>query len=498
MTLLRPTRRSFLRSALAAPAIIGVRKVLAASSSPVTSSVSIGTATISQPLTYAQLTAPGSGWPQATFPDPFTMINGYRITKKNDWYNARVPEIKTQYQYYLYGTMPASSPVTLVSDSVSTITSNGIDPPTNVTGSATLHALKLTTGPSNAITFYINVYLPSSGIGAPSSSGYPIFIGSDQSWCPLQNPFQAPSGTVACDAALGPDGIIAFTNQGFIMSEFGRDPFMQDATDYSPQSNYESYPAYSLYSGYTWGSIGGWAWGWGRALDYIIGTGSGSPLAAHLGVMIDTAKVMGAGHSRGGQASSYAGMLDSRMTCVVSNQCGDGGNSAWRCYACGGSGPGYCSGVPLYTQSLCGEISYGGAPGWMCPNAANFNNSTGYEYLPFDGHCQLGACAPRLYCALVPSGFWDPEGNNMIVRAARQIYTALGLSPNLIMQAQAPGQHQFGYGNVKQAIDFAAYQWYGVALPANDYFGNPYASAIFNDYYPNYSNNWTWTTPTLT
>jgi hypothetical protein len=467
---------------------------------------------ISTPPTFAQLQTTGQtagGVLSSNYPNPYLMINNFQITKKTDWANFRVPEIISQVQTYLLGTAPSSSPVTFVSDTVTTIVPDGVDQPTGQTGSATKHAITLTTGPSGSITFFLNVYLPSAGISAPSASGFPIFIGSEQSWCPMQNhlgvPSQSPVPTAPCDAGLGTDGIIAITNRGFIVAEFGRDPFMHDAQDFAPNFiQYQQSPAFTTFPGFTWGSLGGWAWGWGRALDYVVGTGGASPLATHLGVTIDTAKVMGAGHSRAANTAMYAAMMDSRITLPTINQMGQ---QAFRCITCGNVGPTDCSNPNnTSSQSLCSDVVYAGAPGHWTAYTANFGTanvpsggtgSTGYAYVPLEYFTILATAAPRPIAFLYPNAFWDPHATNMTARALRQVYTALGLNPNLIMADQSAGQHQFSYGNVKQAVDFASNFWYGAALPTNDFFGNPYAAQIFTDYYPSDVNQWTWNNPTL-
>src|SRR5262245_66178393 len=39
-------------------------------------------------------------------PDPLVMLNGKRVTTKEQWYKQRRPELKALFQHYMYGTMP--------------------------------------------------------------------------------------------------------------------------------------------------------------------------------------------------------------------------------------------------------------------------------------------------------------------------------------------------------------------------------------------------------
>jgi hypothetical protein len=435
------------------------------------------------------------------------MINGYRITKKNDWYNARAPEFLSQALTYIYGTAPTvSTPPALVSDTVTTVTStSGL-----ATGSCMAHALTLTTGPTNNLTFHANVYLPNSNIPKPSSGGYPICISSNMAWDPLITPYSTTNTACqgqACNTSIGPDGIIWFTNRGYIMAEYSRDEFSSDSADYCNDVSANclvpfSSPVYTLYSStYTWGVLQAWAWGLSRLLDYLLQ----SSVAASYG--LDTSKVIGVGCSRGGEVITLAGMMDKRIALIGNMQSGVLGDVAIRCYTCGGNGPNDCgNGTTTLPQSFCSEVKYAGARGWYCQYASNFagtgadgvTGNNGYQYFPFDTCNQIGAIAPRAYFGQVPMGFWDPQAANMCHRAARQIYTALGLNPNLIAQMQQNQGHVMGPGDFKAVIDFADYTFYGKALPTNDYFGQPFANAIFSDYYPLQGNNWSWTTPTLT
>src|SRR5947209_7722667 len=54
------------------------------------------------------------GRPASKWPDPLVRSNGVAVTTKKLWVNSRRPELKEQFQQYMYGMMPPA-PAKIVS-----------------------------------------------------------------------------------------------------------------------------------------------------------------------------------------------------------------------------------------------------------------------------------------------------------------------------------------------------------------------------------------------
>ena len=105
------------------------------------------------------------------------MYNGFKITTQSQWQSRRV-ELKEAFLYYMYGHMPPSSPVSVVS----------IDPDV-LLGPMIKRTVHLKTGPGGALPFSINLDIPASG-GGP----IPLRLGSDLSRSPLADNWQPGTG----------------------------------------------------------------------------------------------------------------------------------------------------------------------------------------------------------------------------------------------------------------------------------------------------------------
>ena len=310
---------------------------------------------------------------QASMPDPLVMLDGTRITTKEGWLNRRRPELKALFQHYMYGAIPPrperfEAKITAHYDDL-------------FGGKATMKIVTISTGSSGSPRIDLLVIVPKKRPGPAPAFVAMNFCGNHaviadprvpltRGWlygsckgCVDGRATEEARGSQAADWAVE-----ATIDRGYALATFSSTDVDSDRKDVSDgiyawlakESKNEK-----LAEPASRGTISAWAWGFHRAVDYLVTDGD-----------IDARRIAAVGHSRNGKTALLAAAFDERIALAIPHQAG-----------CGGSAP---------SRGKIGESVQRineGFPHWFNAEFKKFNGEP--ERLPFDQHCLVALCAPR-------------------------------------------------------------------------------------------------------
>ena len=119
-----------------------------------------------EPATGVSFPDPSTLTPQPGLPDPLVMLDGRRVTSRDQWFKERRPELQALFQHYMYGPIPpkpADAEIKLVGEDHDFLA-----------GKATLKLVTLEMGPTNAPWIDLMLVIPNERSGPT-----PVFLAMD-------------------------------------------------------------------------------------------------------------------------------------------------------------------------------------------------------------------------------------------------------------------------------------------------------------------------------
>ena len=339
--------------------------------------------------------------PAYTLPDPLVTRKGRKVRTVRAWERRRRPELLGIFRDEVYGKMPQPSPdqhyEVLYEDTIA------------LGGIATRKEVRIYFTADTAAYLTMMLYTPNDAKGP-----VPAFLGVN---------FKGNWGTCLEEGVLipptnrnGHHQVIENLERGTNASRWPYEMILE--AGYAVATYYRGDTSPDTYNGHNnplhkafyregqnypdpdeWGTIGAWAWGLSRCLDYL-----------ETDSAVDAAKVAVFGHSRLGKTALWAGATDPRFAMVYSN-----------CSGCGGA---------ALSRRRFGETVYvinRSFNHWFCDNFKKYNDDE--TALPVDQHELMALIAPRpLYVVSATADGWaDPHGEFISACEASRVYNLYGL-----------------------------------------------------------------------
>ena len=320
--------------------------------------------------------------PPYTLPDPLVLSDGKPVRDARTWSNRRRPEIIRQYESVIYGRIPSRTPTVHWRVVETDLRARG--------GAAVMKSIVGAMGEApNAPEIHVTLWTP-----ATTNRRVPVIL--------LVNFRPAEEPPVAAE----------ILSRGWGYAIVAYQEIQPDKADTWTQGviGLTLAPGQQRPAADEWGTIGAWAWGVSRILDYL-----------ETDRAVDAKRIALFGHSRLGKTALWASALDTRIAAVYSSCAGEMGSALSR--------RDWGETVDDMTQAF---------PYWF---AGNFQQWAGrWNEMPVDAHMLIALSAPRpVFITGGTADQWaDPVGEFLAEVAAGPVYRLLGKKDLGVAQGPPP------------------------------------------------------------